>query len=402
MLRNALIVLGIAVLVGSGTFLLLRERPPTQPPAANEAANRPVGNANVTTVNVNGTTTATTTEESLDEVENRGEESPDNARPLTPASSVPNAASAFQFSVRLPASWRIEAVPAIEALNVYDPAADGATNLQKSRVFIRHFRASDFQTLTTVTIKSRTEATFAGRPAVTYRIGKKPDVADFPNQPSWRNAEHRVTDIRSSDASPTTFYVFAKAPDVPDATFDALLQSLTFETTLSVQYPLDGFLDRITKKRFGQHITPATSPVQPERFSGYHTGVDAETTAADADIDVPVYAIADGTIRLVRWVSGYGGVVMIEHSVDGQTSTALYGHLRLSSVTRGDGEPVTVGERIAVLGTDGTAETDRERKHLHLGLLKGRSIDLRGYVAHESQLSAWEHPIAWFERQGLK
>src|SRR3990167_7147055 len=41
-----------------------------------------------------------------------------------------------------------------------------------------------------------------------------------------------------------------------------------------VSYPISDWLSRITKKKFGQYITPQTSPVQPERFTGYHTAAD--------------------------------------------------------------------------------------------------------------------------------
>ena len=36
--------------------------------------------------------------------------------------------------------------------------------------------------------------------------------------------------------------------------------------------PISNPLERIIKKPFGIKINPANSPVQPERFSGYHTG----------------------------------------------------------------------------------------------------------------------------------
>src|SRR5438105_4096773 len=43
--------------------------------------------------------------------------------------------------------------------------------------------------------------------------------------------------------------------------------------------PIGNSLSRVTKKPFGIYITPQNSPVQPEKFKGYHTGVDFETTA---------------------------------------------------------------------------------------------------------------------------
>src|SRR3989344_6907506 len=44
----------------------------------------------------------------------------------------------------------------------------------------------------------------------------------------------------------------------------------------SLVWPVDEFEERITKKPFGIFITPQNSPIKPERFSGYHTGVDVE------------------------------------------------------------------------------------------------------------------------------
>lgn len=155
--------------------------------------------------------------------------------------------------------------------------------------------------------------------------------------------------------------------------------------------PVEGFRERITKKPFGIYITPQTSPTQPERFSGYHTGVDVEY---DSDLgDVSVRAVADGTVVLARTVSGYGGVVAIQHVIAGQRAMGVYGHLRPSSLPR-VGTAVAAGQRIGVLGSGGTAETDGERRHLHFGLVKGAVADLRGYVAKESELAGWLNPLA--------
>lgn len=311
---------------------------------------------------------------------------------------LPNRDPAFDFSASIPPEWAVEYVAGSQAVNLYDPNAAGEGNLQKSKIFIKYFRASSFLTLQTVDIKSRTETTINGRPAVTYVIEKKAGVADFPSQPSWRNTEHRVTDIRSTDASPTVFYVFAKAPDVSDELFDTFLASVMFgsaKQTSDVVYPMRSFLTRITKKGFGQFISPATSPVQPERFTGYHTGVDAERLADDGQ-DIPVLAVADGKIVVARSADGYGGVMLIEHVVKEVTVTALYGHVRLSSVRKAVGQSVEKAEQIALLGTGETVETDGQRQHLHFGLLKGRSTTILGYVSKkEDELSAWENPLDW-------
>lgn len=175
------------------------------------------------------------------------------------------------------------------------------------------------------------------------------------------------------------------------------------ETTLtaSVVIPIVDFFNRITKKPFGIYITPKTSPVQPEKFTGYHTGADAEATADEKDIDIPIYAVTDGTLVFAGHVNGYGGVILIRHKVGTETVTALYGHLRISSFTKKNGASVKRGDKIAVLGTGFSSETDGERKHLHFGIIKGSTINYKGYVSTKSALSAWEDPVAWLQAKGV-
>jgi len=166
-------------------------------------------------------------------------------------------------------------------------------------------------------------------------------------------------------------------------------------TTPKLLEPTDGFLQRITLKPFGIYITPATSPVQPEKFTGYHTGVDAEYTDSQGKL-VEVKAIATGTVVLARRVSGYGGVVVIKHNINGQQILTLCGHLDPSSLVAINTE-VSAGQVIGKLGEGETAATDYERKHLHLGMLKGKTVDLRGYVSTEKELLAgWYDPLDFY------
>lgn len=311
---------------------------------------------------------------------------------------LPDRDPAFDFAADIPSAWAVEYISDSQAINVYDPKGPGSTSLANSKIFMKYFRASSFETLTTVDILSQQATTISGRPSFVYTIKKKTTVVDFADQPSWRNAEHTVTDIRTTDASPTIFYVVAKAPDISEAVYQTFLTSLKFtgsDQSSTLVYPLHDFLARITKKHFGQYITPQNSPVSPERFSGYHTGADAEATPSEASVDVPVYAMAAGTVVLSRRVSGYGGVVMIEHRVDGQTVTALYGHLDINTVTVRVGDQVTVGQPFGALGAGGTTETDGERQHLHFGLLSGSGTNVKGYVSRQSDLSLWVDPLVW-------
>ena len=159
-----------------------------------------------------------------------------------------------------------------------------------------------------------------------------------------------------------------------------------------VLFPIAQFEQRITKKPFGIYITPQNSPVMPERFTGYHTGDDAEY--GDVAGNVPVYAVYSGQIVLSEWVSGYGGTIVLHAVINGEDLYILYGHLNPSSLTPVNSN-VTKGEQIAILGQGYTQETDGERKHLHFSIHKG-SLDLRGYVQSQSELSGWYDPLEFY------
>lgn len=310
------------------------------------------------------------------------------------ASTINGVASQFTFSLEIPSGWQAEAVPAIEAINLYDPAAPGESNLEKSQLLIRHFSGNDFLTLSTVTIHERSELTMGDRPAVRYDIEKKAGVADFPSQPSWRNTRHIVTDVRVSDDNPSTFYVIAQNPALGDVVYQHALNTLTVvdapPETSTLHEPIAEFQTRITKKSFGTYVTPENSPVSPERFTGFHTGVDVEY--GDVGDEVPVRAIADGTVTLAKTAQGYGGVVVVTHSIDGRDRSVIYGHLDPASLPT-VGAAITRGEELGRLGDGRTDETDGERKHLHFAIRADTSLVLLGYVQREEDLSGWIDPL---------
>ncbi|PLX25225.1 hypothetical protein C0580_02970 [Candidatus Parcubacteria bacterium] len=154
--------------------------------------------------------------------------------------------------------------------------------------------------------------------------------------------------------------------------------------------PIANFNERITKKPFGIYITPKNSPVQPEKFTGYHTGVDVEYDDLP-DEKISVYAIADGQVVRSDWVSGYGGMVAIRHTIDDKNYIAIYGHLNPDNLPKVS-DKITIGQEIGYLGQGYSSETDNERKHLHLAIYTGNDINVRGYVYTEAELSKWTDP----------
>jgi pimeloyl-ACP methyl ester carboxylesterase len=149
---------------------------------------------------------------------------------------------------------------------------------------------------------------------------------------------------------------------------------------------------RVTKKPFGIRIDPVTSPVQPERFSGYHTGADFEVLPGEEPETIAVSSLCEGLIAYSGSVNGYGGVVVQTCRMNNEDVTVLYGHLSPASLAP-KGTSLSLQEKIGVLGAAHSSETDGERAHLHLAIHRGSAVELRGYAAQESSLSEWIDPI---------
>ncbi len=142
------------------------------------------------------------------------------------SADIPGVEAIYNFEAIIPASWQAEAIPSIAAISFFSPNSPDATNLEKSQIFIRYFRANTFLTLPTVDILQRTPTTINGRPAVRYDIIKKPTAPNFPNQPAWRNGHHIVTDIRISADPETVYYVVAKRPELDENIYQKFLKDL--------------------------------------------------------------------------------------------------------------------------------------------------------------------------------
>jgi len=207
-----------------------------------------------------------------------------------------------------------------------------------------------------------------------FLVAKKVEAPTIDNQNSGNNSQQSPATIQTPQSQATN-----QQGQIPSS---QAVQTQTID-------PLPNALSRITKKPFGIYITPATSPVQPERFQGYHTGVDLETTPAEQNVDVPVVALCNGKLLMARYASGYGGVAVESCTLDGQAVTIIYGHLRLSSVKPKVGDQLSAGDFLANLGTGYSSETDGERKHLHLGIHIGTGINILGYVQSKAALSGW-------------
>lgn len=297
--------------------------------------------------------------------------------------------STYQFSGKIPTSWQVEYLEAIDSINIYDPSLPG-TNLEQSIIFIRNFKANSFLTLNTVDILNRTEDTVGSHPAVRYEIKKKTGVPNFVSQPPWRNQQHKLIDIRYSSNNPSLFFVIAHKPVLSDQQFSEFIQSLKFyNDSTSWQEPLQKASERVTKKPFGIYVSPTNSPVKPERFTGFHNATDYEILPGEENVAVPVTAVCGGPLRSKLSVGGYGGLATQSCVLDDKSVSVFYGHMKLGSINTKEGEYLAPGDFLGHLGQGFSSETDGERKHLHLGIYQGAGNDIRGYVQSQSDLTNW-------------
>ncbi len=93
-----------------------------------------------------------------------------------------------------------------------------------------------------------------------------------------------------------------------------------------------------------------------------HAGVDI-----GAATGTPVYSISDGKVVYAEygWNGGYGNKVVVQHYINGQNYTSLYGHL--SGINVNVGDIVTKDSVIGFVGNTGNSYG----AHLHLNLCIG-------------------------------
>lgn len=102
-------------------------------------------------------------------------------------------------------------------------------------------------------------------------------------------------------------------------------------------------------------------------WPGYHLAVDLEGSGG-----TPVAAMDRGTVRhALTGVSGYGGVVVVEHPSGAGTILAIYGHLSArDGLAVDEGEEVERGQLLGRLAHDDEDGGPWE-PHLHFGLRAG-------------------------------
>lgn len=98
------------------------------------------------------------------------------------------------------------------------------------------------------------------------------------------------------------------------------------------------------------------------RWGTQHLGQDF-----GADEGTPIYAAADGVVAEAGPASGFGQWIVLDHNIDGQQVSTVYGHMYDDGVLVHAGETVRAGQEIARVGNNG----ESTGAHLHFEVWEG-------------------------------
>lgn len=96
--------------------------------------------------------------------------------------------------------------------------------------------------------------------------------------------------------------------------------------------------------------------------SEFHSGSDL--AAADG---TPIFAVADGRVAVAEFSAGWGGLIVIEHTVQGARVASYYAHMWQHGIYVTTGETVTAGQHIGNVGSSGRSTGP----HLHVEIRPG-------------------------------
>ena len=107
---------------------------------------------------------------------------------------------------------------------------------------------------------------------------------------------------------------------------------------------------------FGMRVHPITGEYK------LHTGVDLAAPAG-----THILAAADGRVAFAGPATGYGHLILIEHTVGGKRVATGYAHMYADGIHVKAGDTVTAGQYIADVGSDGYSTGS----HLHFEVRPG-------------------------------
>ncbi|MEU1970792.1 M23 family metallopeptidase [Microbacterium sp. NPDC019599] len=152
---------------------------------------------------------------------------------------------------------------------------------------------------------------------------------------------------------------------VAEAILDALTAGPPGATVGSVRVP------ETTRVVFplpaGTYTDTSSYGWRTDPFTGRRTFHEGSDLAADGG--TPILAIADGVVTFAGRRGGFGNLIIIEHTVDGEPVASHYAHMWDAGIHVVAGSTVTAGQHIGDVGSSGRSSGT----HLHLEIHPGGS-----------------------------
>ncbi len=162
----------------------------------------------------------------------------------------------------------------------------------------------------------------------------------------------------SEPAEPTPTAQLFAAASIETAPVDLL--EYTVDVRPALMYPVGAGAP--LGSSFGPRSAPCAS------CSSNHTGIDWNPGRG-----FPIVAIADGVVSNIGPAGSSLGVwVAIDHVVNGQAVTSIYGHMERGSLVHSIGQEVRVGDQVGSVGSTGVVTAPHLHFELHIG---GRAVN---------------------------
>ena len=150
---------------------------------------------------------------------------------------------------------------------------------------------------------------------------------------------------------------------------EAILTALTQPSTNGLVSAEAGEVPETTRMVFplppGTYTSTDSFGWRDNPFGGdpeFHSGSDL--AAPDG---TPISAVADGRVTVAEFSASWGGLIVIEHTVDGKRVASYYAHMWQDKIFVTAGETVAAGQHIADVGSSGRSTGPR----LHVEIRPG-------------------------------